>query len=77
MLDVCISLESTCDLEKDFIEKFDLSIIDMNFEVDGEFFDTKDNDVVSTQLYEKMIQKKKTGTSQINEYAYEEFFTKL
>ena len=77
MLEVNISMEATCDLEKEFIEKYNLNVISMNFEVDGEFFDTKDNDVVSTQLYEKMIQKKKTGTSQINEYAYEEFFTKL
>ena len=77
MLEVNISMEATCDLEKEYIEKYDLNVISMNFEVDGEFFDTKDNDVVSTQLYEKMIQKKKTGTSQINEYAYEEFFTKL
>lgn len=77
MVDVNISMEATCDLEKEFIEKYDLNVINMNFEVDGEFFDTKDNDVVSTRLYEKMIQKKKTGTSQINEYAYEEFFTKL
>ncbi len=77
MLDVCISLESTCDLEKDFIEKFDLSIIDMNFEVDGESFNTKNDDVVSSKLYEKMLQKKKTGTSQINDYFYEEHFKNL
>ena len=77
MLDVCISLESTCDLEKEIIEKYDLSIIDMNFEVDGESFNTKDDDVVSTKLYEKMLQKKKTGTSQINEYFYEEHFSNL
>jgi fatty acid-binding protein DegV len=77
MLDVCISLESTCDLEKNFIEKFDLSIIDMNFEVDGESFNTKNDDVVSSKLYEKMLQKKKTGTSQINDYFYEEHFKNL
>lgn len=77
MLNVNISMEATCDLDKEFVEKYDINVINMNFEVDGEFFDTKDNDVVTTKLYEKMIQKKKTGTSQINEYAYEEFFTKL
>ena len=77
MLDVNISLEATCDLEKELIEKFDLSVINMNFEVDDEFFDTKNDDVVSTRLYEKMEQKKKTGTSQINEYNYEEHFKKL
>lgn len=77
MIDVCISLESTCDLEKEFIEKFDLSIIDMNFEVDGKSFNTKEDDVVSSMLYEKMLQKKKTGTSQINDYFYEEHFKNL
>lgn len=77
MLDVTISLESTCDLDKETIEKYDLSVIDMNFEVDGESFYTKEDDVVSTRLYEKMMQKKKTGTSQINDFSYEEHFKKL
>ena len=77
MLEVNISMEATCDLEKEFIEKYDLKVVNMNFEVDGEFFDTKEDDVVSSKLYEKMVQKKKTGTSQINEFTYEEFFTNL
>ena len=77
MVEVCISLESTCDLGKEFIEKFDLSVIDMNFEVDGKLFNTKEDDVVSSMLYEKMLQKKKTGTSQINDYYYEEHFKSL
>lgn len=77
MIDVCISLESTCDLEKETIEKYDLSVIDMEFEVDGESFNTKTDDVVSTRLYEKMLQKKKTETSQINDYFYEEHFKEL
>ena len=77
MLDVIISLEATCDLDKELIEKYDLSVIDMNFEVDGESFYTGNDDVVSTRLYEKMLQKKKTGTSQINDYSYEEHFKKL
>lgn len=77
MLEVNISLEATCDLENEFIEKYELSVIDMNFEVDGESFNTKTDNVVSTRLYEKMIQKKKTGTSQINDYSYEEHFKKL
>lgn len=77
MINVSISLEATCDLDKEFIEKFDLSVIDMNFQVDGESFYTKNDDVVSTRLYEKMIQKKKTGTSQINDYDYENYFKEL
>lgn len=77
MLEVNISMEATCDLEKEQIEAYDLNVIGMNFEVDGEFFDTDKDNVVSTRLYEKMVQKKKTGTSQINEYNYEEFFSNL
>lgn len=77
MLDIIISLEATCDLEKDMIEKYNLSVINMNFEVDGEQFDTANDDVVSSKLYEKMVEKKKTGTSQINEYNYEEYFKEL
>ncbi len=77
MLDVIISLEATCDLDKDMIEKYDLSVINMDFEVDGTQFNTENDDVVSTMLYEKMVQKKKTGTSQINAYHYEEYFKEL
>ena len=77
MLDICISLEATCDLEKETIEEYDLSVIDMNFEVDGKLFSTKEDNVVSSMLYEKMLQKKKTGTSQINDYYYEEHFKNL
>ena len=77
MLDVIISLEATCDLENEQIEKYNLSIIDMDFEVDGEQFSTQNDGVVSSKLYEKMIQKKKTGTSQINAFNYEKYFEKL
>lgn len=77
MLDICISLESTCDLEREIIERYDLSVIDMSFEVDGKTFNTKEDDVVSSKLYEKMLQKKKIATSQINDYFYEEHFKEL
>lgn len=77
MLDVIISLEATCDLDAKMIKENKLSVINMNFEVDGEQFNTEKDDVVSSLLYEKMVQKKKTGTSQINAYDYEEHFVKL
>lgn len=77
MLDVIISLEATCDLEKEQIEKYNLSVIDMEFEVNGNQFSTESDDVVSSKLYELMLQKKKTGTSQINEFKYEQYFTEL
>ena len=77
MLDVIISLEATCDLEKEVLNEYGLAVINMNFEVDGQSFDTEKDDVRSTMLYEKMLQKKKTGTSQINDFAYEEYFKNL
>lgn len=77
MIDIIISLEATCDLEKNQIEKYNLSVINMDYEVDGKHFNTKNDDVVSSGLYEKMAQKKKTGTSQINAYNYKEYFVEL
>lgn len=77
MLNVIISLEATCDLEKEQIEKNNLSIINMDFEVDGKQFNTDSDDVVSSGLYNLMLQKKKTGTSQINEFKYEQYFNEL
>lgn len=77
MLDIIISLEATCDLEKEQIEKYNLSVIDMEFEVDGQQFSAQKDGVVESKLYEKMLQKKKTGTSQINEYNYENYFKEL
>lgn len=77
MVDIIISLEATCDLDKNMIKQNNLSVIDMNFEVGGEQFSTENDDVVSTGLYEKMLQKVKTGTSQINSYNYEDYFLKL
>ncbi len=77
MLKVTISLEATCDLEKEYIEKYDLAIVDMLFEVGGQTYNTKDDDVITSRLYEQMMQKKKTCTSQINDFTYREHFEKL
>lgn len=77
MLDVIISLEATCDLEKEMIEDNNLSVVDMNFQVDGNEFNTEKDDVKTTLLYEKMRKKLKTGTSQINEFTYREHFENL
>lgn len=77
MLDVIISLEATCDLDKEMLDKYKLSVIDMNFQVDGVEFNTSKDDVISSALYENMQQKRKTGTSQINEFSYKEHFEHL
>lgn len=77
MVDLILSLEATCDLDKETIRKYDLSVVDMEFKVGDEYFNTAENDVVSSKLYEKMTQKQRTSTSQINAYDYEQHFFKL
>ena len=75
--DLILSLEATCDLDKETIKKYDLSVVDMEFKVGDDFFKTSEHDVVSSGLYEKMVKKQKTSTSQINAYDYEQHFLKL
>lgn len=77
MKDLIISLESTCDLDREMIQKNDLKVIDMEFMIDGDIYSTKNEDVVSSKLYERMRGGSKTKTSQINETYYEEVFREL
>ncbi len=72
-----ISLEATCDLPKAIIAENDFRIIDMEFFIDGKEFNTKEYDVVSSDLYAKMREGLKTSTSQINKQLYVEFFQKI
>ena len=77
MIDIIISLESTCDLDKKQIEENDLKIIHMNFLVDGEEYNTQKDDVISSGLYKKMKEGKRTSTSLINKSNYIKFFEEL
>lgn len=77
MKDLIISMESTSDISKDFMIKYDIRVSPMEFFVGGEMISTKEHDVVSSKLYERMRAGEKTSTSQINEIAYEEFFAGL
>lgn len=72
-----ISMEATSDITKELAEEYDLYIAPMSFLVDGEEFSTSEHNVVSSGLYEKMREWKKTSTSQINEESYYEFFLEL
>ncbi len=74
---IIISLEATCDLSSEMIKENDFRVIDMNFLIDGNEFCTDKDDVISSDLYGKMKEGAKTSTSQINQMAYEEFFTEL
>lgn len=74
---IIISLESTCDLTKEIIEENDLRIIDMNYMINGVDYCSDKDDVISSDLYQKMKNGAKTSTSQINEQRYIDFFTEL
>ncbi len=77
LTDFIISLEATCDLTKEIVNKYDFRIIDMEFLVDGKEFNTSEDDVISSHLYEKMKAGAKTSTTQINKQLYVEFFQEL
>lgn len=74
---VIISMESTCDLSNEIIVENDFKVIYMDFMIDGEVYSSKEDDVVSTNLYQKMKDGAKTSTSQLNEQRYVDFFTDL
>ncbi len=77
MVDVIISMESTCDLSEELIKKYDFRILDMNFIVDGIEYSTKNDSVVSTNLYQKMREGKKVSTYQVSPDAYRNHFNEL
>lgn len=77
MTDINISLEATCDLSKELINKYNFKVIDMDFLIDGEVYNTSTDTVLSTKLYEKMRNGARTSTSQVNEQIYVEHFTEL
>ena len=77
MDNLIISMEATCEMPEDLLKKYDFRIIDMEYTISGQVYSTKNDDVVKTKLYERMKKGEKTGTSQINETQYTEFFDKL
>ena len=76
-MDLNISIEATCDLVEDLIKQYDFRIVNMDFLIDGEVYNTYSDTVLSTELYTKMRNGIKTSTSQVNMAVYEEHFTKL
>ncbi|MBR4237376.1 DegV family protein [bacterium] len=77
MVDVIISMESTCDLNEELIKKYDFRILDMNFIVDDVEYSTICDSVESTNLYQKMKEGKKVSTYQVPPEVYREYFSKL
>lgn len=74
MKNLIISIEATCDLPNDIINKYGLKVLPMTYIIDGKEYSTKTDTVVSSGLYPKMRSGSKTCTSQINEPIYEDFF---
>lgn len=77
MDNLIISVESTSDLLKETSKEYDIRVINMQFSIGDEMYTTEFDDVVSSKLYEKMREGKKTSTSQINELIYEDYFKNL
>lgn len=77
MEDLIISMEATCDLPKELIEKYNFKIINMNYNVGGVCYSTENDTVISTKLYERMRAGERTSTSQINQISYSRFFREL
>lgn len=77
IMNLIISLETTCDLSEELLKKYDFKVVDMEFLINGEVYNTAHDTVESTGLYTKMREGVKTSTSQVNEAIYEEHFSKL
>ncbi len=77
MKDFIISVESTCDLTHDFIQKHNISVLHMDFFIGEQAYNTATDTVDTVGLYQKMREGNKTSTSQVNETLYEEYFEEL
>lgn len=66
MLNFLLSSESTCDLTKTQIEKYNVNIINVHAMVDG--VEYLPNQLTTMQLCEKMRNGASTKTFQVNEY---------
>ena len=71
-----LSSESTCDLPKELLEKYDISIIPYSVILGDEI--VEDDETVPAKIYEFVEQTKKLPkTSAINEETYKEYFSNL
>ena len=73
---VAISAESTCDLSKELIERYNVQIIPYTINLDQKSI--RDGELTTEEIFEYV---KTTGvlpkTAAINEYEYKEYFSKL
>lgn len=77
MENLVFTMESTCDLPEEIVKQRGFVVLDMDFVVDGKEFSSKTDTAKSSGIYQKMREGKRTSTSQINQFLYEEAFQKL
>lgn len=77
MKNLTISVEATCDLTPELLQKYSIDCIPMHYYLNEKEFSTADHEFSNEDFFNIMKNGGKTSTSQINEYEAEEFFKKL
>ena len=77
MRNFILSTETACDLSKDLINKLNISIMPMNYYINGEEFNTKTSALSTADICNEMKKGAITKTSQPNEAEIEEYLTDL
>ena len=73
---IAISAESTIDLSKDVLEKYDIHILPFTVILGGTTF--KDGEITPKQIFDYVEEKKVLPkTSAVNEFEYEDYFSSL
>ncbi|MGD9886609.1 MAG: DegV family protein [Bacilli bacterium] len=79
MAEYVIITDATCDLPLNIIKEFDLEVIPMLYQIEGQEFqiDIKNPNYNPSEFYAKLRQGQMATTSQINANQYEEFIEKF
>lgn len=72
-----IATSSTCDIDRDWLDAHHVPMISYSFEIDGKVYKDDCREETRRTFYTAMREGKLPNTSQINSYAYYEFFKDL
>lgn len=72
-----IATSSTCDIEREWLDAHHVPVISYSFEIDGKVYKDDCREETRRKFYSSMREGKLPNTSQINSYAYYEFFKDL
>ena len=72
---IVISVESTCDLSEEWVKKSGVSVINMEYSIDGTVYVAGDGSHTSKSFYDKMREGAVTKTALINEYDAENYLS--